>query len=180
MDQKLYPNIQPSAPDLELIIDKKIKDINSFNNSINNIMLMMKYYDQQYQKYKKKYNKYNLINNAIQTLDSITIISTTSSSITFSIIGIGVIVVPIVCGVGCSVAVLSKLLSKYIKIKLEQSLKKYTLIKETQQRFETFYSSSLKDNKINESEYNTFIKLFDTYKNQSSIDNKNKSFLDSI
>ena len=70
MDQKLYPNIQPSAPDLELIIDKKIKDINSFNNSIKNIMLMMKYYDQQYQKQKKKYNKYNLINNAIQSLDS--------------------------------------------------------------------------------------------------------------
>ena len=175
MEQKLYPNFQPSAPDLELLIDKKIKDINSFNNSINNIILMMKYYDQQYQKQKKKYNKYNLINNAIQTLDSITKISTTSSSITFSITGIGVIVVPIVCGVGCSITILSKILSKYIKIKLEQSSKKYTLIKETQQRFETFYSSSLKDNKINESEYNTFI-----YKNQSQNNQNNKSFLDSI
>ena len=92
MDQKLYPNILPSAPQLEELINQKIKDSQSFNNSINNIILMMKYYDQQFEKYKKKYNKYNLINNAIQTFDSIIIISTTSSSITFSIIGIGVIV----------------------------------------------------------------------------------------
>ena len=172
MEQKLYPNIQPSAPQLEEIIDKKIKDINSFNNSINNIMLMMKYYDQQYQKQKKKYNKYNLINNAIQSLDTLAIISTTSSSITFSIIGVGVIVVPIICGVGCSITIFSKLFAKYIKSKLEMSLKNYTLIKETQQRFETFYTSSLKDNKINESEYNTFIKIFDTYKSQSSKQSK--------
>ena len=32
-DQKLYPNLQPSAPDLELLINKKIKDLNSFNHS---------------------------------------------------------------------------------------------------------------------------------------------------
>ena len=94
MEQKLYPPLQPSAPDLELIINKKkIKDMNSFNNSINNIMLMMKFYEQQYAKYKKKYNHFNLLNNLIQGVDGVIIISCTSTSITFSIIGVGIIVV---------------------------------------------------------------------------------------
>ena len=86
--------MQASAPDLELLINNKIKDVNSFNNSMNNIMLMMKFYEQQQKK--KKYNHFNLINNLIQTVDghNNNKLSTTSTSLTFSIIGVGFIVIP--------------------------------------------------------------------------------------
>ena len=52
---KTLSNSPPSAPDLELIINQKIKDSNSFNNSLQNINLMMKYYEEQNNKNKKKY-----------------------------------------------------------------------------------------------------------------------------
>ena len=75
MDQKLYPNTQPSAPDLELIINQKIKDSQSFNNSLQNINLMMKYYEEQNNKNKKKYKKLKNINKFLNTFDTLIIIS---------------------------------------------------------------------------------------------------------
>ena len=66
---------------------------------------------------KKKYNKYKLINNLINSTDGLIIIGTTSASVTLSITGVGIIVVPITTGFGCATGVLVKICSSLFKEK---------------------------------------------------------------
>ena len=118
MEQKLYPSLTPSI-DVESMINKRLQSelqkVNSFNNSIQNISLMMKNYEMEEKKYKTKYTKYKLINNLINSTDGLIIIGTTSASITLSITGVGIIVVPITAGVGCATGILVKICFSYLK-----------------------------------------------------------------
>ena len=109
MEQKLYPSLTPSAPiDVESMINRQLAKVSSFNNSIQNISLMMKYYQLEEKKHKKKYTQCKLINNLL-------IIGTTSASVTLSITGVGIIVVPITAGVGCATGILVKICYSYLK-----------------------------------------------------------------
>ena len=166
MDQKLYPSA-PSFPEnetvLESMIKKQLAKQASFNNSIQNIMMMMKYYELEEKKYKKNYKKYKLINNLINSTDGLIILSTTSTSVTLSIAGVGVIFVPIVAGVGCATGILVKICSTWLKKKEQISVKKYAYIQKTIDDFRHLYTNSLKDNNINKDEYNRFINLYENY-----------------
>ena len=93
---KLYP----SAPlleniDLEKRLEKKINDVNSFSNHINNIKEMISYFKDKNNKSKKRYKNYKTLNTVLESVDSIVIIGATSTSITLSVTGIGLIVLPI-------------------------------------------------------------------------------------
>ena len=106
---KLYP----SAPlleniDLEKRLEKKISDVNSFNNHINNIKEMITYFKHKNHKSKKKYKNYKLLNTVSESVDSIVIIGATSTSITLSVTGIGLIVLPISAGVACGISLGNK------------------------------------------------------------------------
>ena len=63
MEQKTEP-LYPSAPlmrsdqDLEQRLEKKLNDVNSFNNSINNIKEMITYFKDKNNKSKKKYKNH--------------------------------------------------------------------------------------------------------------------------
>ena len=48
MSEKLYPCLQPSDS-----LDLRLKEINSFNNSIQNIKDIQKFYNHEAKKYKK-------------------------------------------------------------------------------------------------------------------------------
>ena len=90
MDQKLYP----SAPllenlDLEKRLEKRLNDVNSFNNHINNIKEMITYFKDKNNKSKNRYKNYKTLNTILESVDSIVIIGATSTSITLSIIGVG-------------------------------------------------------------------------------------------
>ena len=177
MEQKLYPSLTPAtanatasppAPyDVESMINKRLQSelqkVNSFNNSIQNISLMMKYYEMEEKKYKQKYNKYKLINNLINSLDGIIVIGTTSASISLSITGVGIIVVPIAAGVGCTTGILVKICSSYLKKKEQNYKLKYTIIQKTLDDFRQLYVASLKDNCIDEKEYHRFVTQFENY-----------------
>ena len=170
MEQKLYPSLTPSTPtpyDVESMINKRLQSelqkVNSFNNSIQNISLMMKYYEMEEKKYKQKYNKYKLINNLINSLDGIIVIGTTSASISLSITGVGIIVVPIAAGVGCTTGILVKICSSYLKKKEQNYKLKYTIIQKTLDDFRQLYVTSLKDNHIDEKEYHRFVTQFENY-----------------
>ena len=170
MEQKLYPSLTPSTPtpyDVESMINKRLQSelqkVNSFNNSIQNISLMMKYYEMEEKKYKQKYNKYKLINNLINSLDGIIVIGTTSASISLSITGVGIIVVPIAAGVGCTTGILVKICSSYLKKKEQNYKLKYTIIQKTLDNFRQLYVASLKDNCIDEKEYHRFVTQFENY-----------------
>ena len=113
MEQKLYP----SAPlleniDLEKRLEKKIIDANSFNNHINNIKEMITYFKDKNNKSKKRYKNYKSLNTILESVDSIVIITATSTSITLSVTGTGLIVLPVAAGVACGLSLANKVLHK--------------------------------------------------------------------
>ena len=166
MEQKLYPSapsLEINSTDVESMINKQLAKQANFNNSIQNIMMMMKYYELEEKKYKKKYNKYKLINNLINSTDSLLIISTSAASITLSVTGVGIIVVPIAAGVGCATGILVKICSSWLKKKEQKYIKKYACIQKTLDDFRHLYATSLKDNNINEEEYRRFVKMYENY-----------------
>ena len=141
MEERLYPNIENNF-NWEEIINKKLKEVNSFNNSINNINLISKFYEEEYKKLKKKHNKYKNLNKILNTIDSVVIIGSTSTSITLSVTGYGLIIVPITTGCGCVMTIASKIFSEFLKKKEKSYLEKYTLSHNTLQDFRKLYQKS--------------------------------------
>ena len=164
----------PSAPYdndiVESMINKQLQKVSSFNNSIQNIMMMMKYYEMEENKYKKKYTKYKLIKNLINSTDGLIIIGTTSESVTLSITGVGIIVVPITAGVGCATGILVKICSSYLKKKEQNYKLKYSIIQKTLDDFRQLFKTSLKDN--HEKEYHRFVNMYEIYRTASRAASK--------
>ena len=116
LDQKterLYPTIPLLENiDLEKRLEKKINDVISFNNHINNIKEMITYFKDKNNKSKKRYKNYKTLNTILESVDSIVIIAATSTSITLSVTGIGLIVLPISAGIACTLSLGNKVLHK--------------------------------------------------------------------
>ena len=80
MDQKtdrLYPSAPLENIDLEERLEKKINDVNSFNNHINNIKETITYFKDKNNKSKKKYKKIKTMTTILKSFDTIVIIATT-------------------------------------------------------------------------------------------------------
>ena len=170
---KLYP----SAPlleniDLEKRLEKKINDVNSFNNHINNIKEMITYFKDKNHKSKKRYKNYKTLNTILESVDSIVIIGATSTSITLSITGIGLIILPISAGIACSLSLGNKILHRLI-INKYNKYKKYERDQLTIKSFDKLYRKSLQDNVIDKTEYESLCNIFTKYVDE----NKNESFL---
>ena len=172
--EKLYP----TAPlleniDLEKRLEKKINDVNSFNNHINNIKEMITYFKDKNNKSKKKYKNYKTLNTVFESVDSIVIIGATSTSITLSVTGIGLIVLPISAGIACGVSLGNKILQKIIINKYNKYKKQYERDQNTIKSFDKLYRKSLQDNVIDKTEYDSLCNIFTRYVDE----NKNESFL---
>ena len=129
MEQK-RDRLYPSAPlleniDLEKRLEKRINVVNSFNNHINNIKEMITYFKDKNHKSKKKYKNYKTLNTVLESVDSIVIIAATSTSITLSVTGIGLIVSPISAGIACGISLGNKILHKLIINKHNKYKKQY-------------------------------------------------------
>ena len=171
---KLYP----SAPlleniDLEKRLEKKINDVNSFNNHINNIKEMITYFKDKNNKSKKKYKNYKTLNTVLEYVDSIVIIAATSTSITQSNTGIGLIILPISAGIGCALSLGNKVLHKLILNKCNKYKKQYEKDQQTNKSFDKLYRKSLQDNIFDKNEYESLCNIFTKYVDE----NKNESFL---
>ena len=93
MDQKcdrLYPSA-PLEKDIisEQRLEKKLIDVNGFNNHISYIKEMITYFKDKNNKSKKRNENCKTLNTILESVDSIVIIGATSTSITLSITGIG-------------------------------------------------------------------------------------------
>ena len=129
MDQKT-DKLYPTAPlleniDLEERLEKKINDVNSFNNHVNNIKEMISYFKDKNNKSKKRCKNYKTLNTILESVDSIVIIGATSTSITLSITGIGLIILPTSAGIACVLSLGNKILHKLIKNKYNKYKKLY-------------------------------------------------------
>ena len=172
--EKLYP----TAPLLENIdsekrLEKKTNDVNSFNNHINNIKEMITYFKDKNNKSKRKYKNYKTLNTVLESVDSIVIIAATSTSITLSVTGIGLIILPISAGIACTLSLGNKILHKLTINKYNKYKKQYERDQNTIKSFDKLYRKSLQDNVIDKPEYDSLCNIFTRY-----VDgNKNESFL---
>ena len=177
MDQKT-DKLYPSAPlleniDLEKRLEKKINDVNSFNNHINNIKEMITYFKDKNNKSKKRYKNYKTLNTVLESVDSIVIIAATSTSITLSITGFGMVILPISAGIACGLSLGNKVLHKIIINRYNKYKKLYEWDQNTIKSFDKLYRKSLQDNIIDKTEYESLCNIFTRYVDE----NKNESFL---
>ena len=105
---RFYPSAPSKIFDLEQRLEKKLNDINSFNNHISIIKEMITYFKNENNKLKKKYKKNKTLNTKLESVDSIVIIGATSTSIALSITGIGLMNLPISASVACTLSLGNK------------------------------------------------------------------------
>ena len=176
MEQKcdrLYPSAPLDNHDLEQRLEKKINDVNSFNNHVNNIKELIAYFKDKNHKFKKRYKNYKTLNTILESVDSIVIIATTSTSITLSITGIGLIILPISAGIACTLSLGNKVLHKLIINKYNKYKKQYERDQQSFKIFDKLYRKTLQDNIIDKSEYYSWCNFFTKYVDEI----KNESFL---
>ena len=171
---KLYP----SAPlleniDLEKRLERKINDVNSFNIHINNIKEMIQYFKDKNSKSKKRYKNYKTLNTILESVDSIVIIWATSTSITLSITGVGLIILPISAAMACTLSLGNKVLHKLIINKYNNYKNQSDRDQNTIKSFDKLYKKSLQNNVIDKIEYESLCYSFTKYVDE----NENESFL---
>ena len=171
--ERLYPSAPLENIDLEQRLEKKTNDVNSFNNHINNIKEMITYFKDKNNKSKKRYKNYKTLNKILESVDSIVIIAATSISITLSITGVGLIILPISAAVACTLSLGNKILHKIIINKYNKYKKQYEKDQNTIKSFDKLYRKSLQDNVIDKNEHESLCNVFTKYVDE----NKNESFL---
>ena len=172
MSEKLYPCLRESDN-----LDLRLKEINSFNNSIQNIKDIQNFYNHEAKKYKKKSKQYKLINCLIQSIDGVSVLAVSSTCVTLSVTGVGLVVVPIASGIGAGLSIISKITGEYLKRKEQHNIKKYTLAGRTLHDYQKLHSKCLEDNKIDLNEYNKLKQTYDTYKTNKTKLNSELTFL---
>ena len=158
---------------LEQRLEQKINDVNSFNNHINNIKGMITYFKDKNHKSKKKYKKYKTLTTILKSIDTIVLIATTSTSITLSITGIGLLVIPISTATACGLSITNKVLYEIVMKKYDKYKKQYEKDQQTIKSFDKLYRKSLQDNVFDKIEYENLCNIFTRYVNET----KNESFL---
>ena len=134
---------------------------------------MITYFKDKNHKSKKRYKNYKALNTVLESIDSIVIIGATSTSITLSVFGIGLIVLPISAGNACGISLGNKILHKLIINKYNKYKKQYERDQNTIKSLNKLYRKSLQDNVIDKTEYEKLCNIFSEYVDE----NKNESFL---
>ena len=176
MDQKtdrLYPAAPLEIFDLEQRLEKKLYDVLSFSYHINNIKEMITYFIDKNNKSKKRYKNYKTLNTVLESVDSIVIIGATSSSISLSITGVGLIILPISAGIVFTLSLGNKVLHKLNLNKYNKYKKQNERDQQTIKSFDKLYTKSLQDNIIDKIEYESLCNIF----TKNVDENKNESLL---
>ena len=174
MDQKcdrLYPSAPLENIDLNQRLEKKINDVNSCNNSINNIKEMISYFKDINHKSKKRYKNYKNLNTILESVDSI--VGATSTSITLSVPGFGMVILPTSAGLVSTLSLGNKVIHKLIINKYSKYKKQYERDQQTIKSFDKLYRKSLQDNIFDKTEDDSLCNIFTKYVNE----NKKESFL---
>ena len=111
-------------------------------------------------KSKKRYKNYKTLNTILESVDSIVIIGATSFSITQSITGAGLFILPISAGIACTLSLGNKIIHKLIINKYNKYKKQYERDQQTIKPFEKLYRISLQDNIIDKTEYESLCNIF--------------------
>ena len=109
------------------------------------------------------------MNTVLESVDSIVIIAATSTSITLSITGIGLIILPISAGIACTLSLGNKVLHKIIINKYNKYKKLYERDQNTINSFDKLYRKSLQDNVIDKIEYESLCNIFTKYIDENKM-----------
>ena len=112
--ERLYPSAPIEKIDLEQRLEKKLNNVNSFNNHINTIKKMITYFKDNNNKSKKIYKKYKTITTILKSIDTFVINATTSSSITLSLTRISLVVIPLSTASACALPIGNKVIYEII------------------------------------------------------------------
>ena len=125
----------------------------------------------------KRSKLYKIINGLIQSIDGVSVLAVSSTCVTLSVTGIGLVVVPIASGIGAALCIISKIAGEYLKRKGQHNIKKYTLAGRTLYDYQKLHSKCLEDNKIDLIEYIKLKQTYDVYKNNKTKLNSECTFL---
>ena len=164
MEQKT-DRVYPSAPfekkffDVEQRLEKKLNDLKSLNISNINIQGMITYFKDKNQKLKNKYKKHKTVSTILKTLDTEVFTATTSSFITLSDTGFGLIAIPKSTATACKLSICNKVISETIMQKHSQYKKQCEKDQKTIENFENLYRKSLQENVIHKIDYEPLCKI---------------------
>ena len=169
--------ISNAATANEQLINEKIQAKNKINNNINIIKDIRNYYETETNNYNKKLSRYkNYIHVAEITEIVLSSIATTATTTSVALTGIGLAYsIPTAFAAATVCGSLSKTINTKIRTKIVKYSQMYILSKQFSDKFNKLYTKSLNNNKIDNDEYNEFVKLYDEYKNKK---NKLSIFLD--
>ena len=124
---------------------------------------MIAYFKDNTHKSKKKYKKFKTKTTKIKSFDTFVIIETTSSSITLSLTGIGLIVISISTATTCGLSIGNNVIFEIITYKYNEYKSQYERDEQTIKCFDKLYRKSLQDNVIEEIEYESLCDIFTKY-----------------
>ena len=134
---------------------------------------MITYFKGKNHKPKNKYKLRKNLNIILESLDSIVIFEATSTSITSSVIGIDLIILPISAGIACTLSLGNKVLHNLIVSKYNKDKTQYQKGQQTIKFFDKLYRKTLQDNLIDKNAYESLRKVFTKHLEET----KNESFL---
>ena len=123
-------------------------------------------------KTKKKYKKYKTKTTIINFFDTFVFSATTSSSITLSLTGIGLIAIPISTATACGLSIGKTVIYEVIVNRFKKYKKQYEKDQQTIKSFGKLYRKSLQNNVIDKSDYESLCNIFTKYLEET----KNESF----
>ena len=116
-----------------------------------------------------KYKNYKTLNTILESVDSIVIIRATSTSITLSITGNGLIILPISAGIDCGLSLGNKVLHKLIINKYNKYKKQYERDQQAIKPFDKLNRKSLQDNIIDRNEDESLCNIFTKYVDETKF-----------
>ena len=102
-----------------------MNDVDKCKNSVKNLKEMITYLKDENRKSEKKYKTYETLISMLDLVDTVVIIGSTTTTLTVSITGIGLINVPISAGKASSLSLVKKILYQIILKKYKKCRKQY-------------------------------------------------------
>ena len=161
--ERLYPSALLEKDDLEKRLEEKLKNVNSFNSHINSVKDRITYFKDRNNKSKKRYKKYKTLTTKLKSFDTFVFIATTSSSITLTLTGIGLMVILISNGIASRLPIGIKVIYDIIIKNYNKYKKQFEKDQQTIKSFDNLYKKSLQDKIINKIEYERVFHNFNNY-----------------
>ena len=173
-ERLLYPDLSSVS---ERLINEKIQANIKFKNNINIKKDIRNYYETETNIYNKKLSGHkNYTNVAEITEILLSSIATTATTTSVALTRIGLpYSIPTAFATATVCGSLSKTVNTKIRNKIIKYSQMYILSKQFSDKFNKLYTKSMKDNKIDNDEYNELVKVYEEYKkNQRSPNSVDK------